>query len=96
MCGDSVVDQGEDCDNGNKIGCSFNCKIDSGYKCSAVIGSASGCGFCGNGILESGEECDNRNQLGCSNGCKVDPGYNCIGPNSNCIRRNPLCGNGVI
>lgn len=46
--------------------------------------------------MESGEECDNRNQLGCSNGCKVDPGYNCIGPNSNCIRRNPLCGNGVI
>lgn len=96
LCGDSVVDQGEECDNGNKIGCSSNCKIDSGYKCSAVIGLASGCGFCGNGILESGEECDNRNQLGCSNGCKVDPGYNCIGPNSNCIRRNPLCGNGVI
>lgn len=96
VCGDSIIDQGEQCDNGNRVGCTLNCVPDTGYKCSAVLGTASLCGLCGNGIVEPGEECDNKGLAGCSTGCKVDAGFICQGTSSFCYRKNPVCGNGVI
>ena len=97
VCGDGVVDQGEQCDNGNKTGCALNCVPDAGYNCSAVLGSKSVCASCGNGILEPGEDCDNKNGVGCSSKCKIDPGYACRGAyTSYCFRSNPVCGNKVI
>ena len=96
VCGDGVVDQGEQCDNGNRVGCSSGCVPDAGYNCGATVGTASACGFCGNGIVEAGEECDNKNSVGCSANCKVDAGFECRGTNSNCYRKNPVCGNNVI
>ena len=50
-CGDGIVEQGEQCDNKNKPGCSNNCIIDSGFNCSAIIGQPSVCSICGNGII---------------------------------------------
>ena len=95
VCGDGIIDQGEQCDNGNRVGCTKDCVPDTGYKCSTALG-ASLCGFCGNGIVEPGEECDNKGLAGCSKDCKVDAGFICQGTSSFCYRNNPVCGNGVI
>lgn len=53
-CGDSILDQGEECDNGNKPGCQ-NCFIANGYTCIGNIGSTSLCekeAICGDGIQD--------------------------------------------
>ena len=61
-CGDGQVDEGEECDDGNRVahdGCSLFC--------TAYI--------CGNGALEDLEECDDgnlRSHDGCSSGCLVE------------------------
>jgi cysteine-rich repeat protein len=65
VCGNSVVEPGEQCDDGNTSsgdGCSDSCIIE-GYG-----------GYCGDGTVQSGEgeECDDGNNIsgdGCSNVC---------------------------
>ncbi|MGM0596218.1 MAG: DUF4215 domain-containing protein [Myxococcota bacterium] len=65
LCGNGIVDPGEECDDGNLInhdGCNEFCMIES---------------FCGNGIVEPGEECDDDNQKdgdGCDHNCMVETG----------------------
>ena len=60
-CGDGVLDEGEDCDDGNSLlndGCDTNCRL----------------GTCGDGIVGSGEECDDGNRIDsdrCSNVCLI-------------------------
>lgn len=50
-CGDGILGGLETCDNGNKHGCSANCKPDPGYYCTNKFGAASVCmSFCGDGI----------------------------------------------
>ena len=91
------MDSGEECDNGNQVGCSFDCRVDTGFKCTSVSGFPSVCGFCGNSIVEKGEECDNSNGFGCSKDCEVDAGFFCRGISpSICYRSNPVCGNSII
>jgi cysteine-rich repeat protein len=66
-CGDGILQQGEACDDGNKIdgdGCSADCKSNE---------------TCGNGIIDeaAGEVCDDRNTVsgdGCSADCKSTEG----------------------
>lgn len=66
VCGDEVVDPGEECDDGNNSngdGCSANCQIEEPDQ------------ECGNGDLEPGEECDdgnNSNGDGCSSSCTLE------------------------
>jgi cysteine-rich repeat protein len=61
ICGNGVVDPGEECDDGNLIpgdGCSPVCKLE----------------VCGNSILDPGEECDDGNTNngdGCDEFCKI-------------------------
>ncbi len=60
VCGDSTVDSGEQCDDGNAQGgdgCSATCQTEN------PPGSE-----CGNGAVEAGEQCDDGNTLG-GDGC---------------------------
>src|SRR3989344_6874868 len=62
LCGDSVIDTDETCDDGNTSnndGCSSKCQLES----------------CGNGILEGSEKCDDGNTSnndGCSSVCQLE------------------------
>ncbi len=62
-CGNSVVDAGEECDDGNMVdtdACSNSCQIVDG---------------CGDGNIDSGEECDDNNLVsgdGCSSTCHLE------------------------
>jgi cysteine-rich repeat protein len=70
VCGDNVVDNGEECDDGNTVGgdgCDFNCKIEIPPGC-------------GNGNLDAGEQCDDGNTVGgdgCGANCQVEPSPGC-------------------
>ena len=63
VCGDGIVEDGEQCDDGNTVdgdGCSSTCTIEA---------------CCGDGIVEPGEECDDGNNTsgdGCSADCHVE------------------------
>lgn len=62
-CGDGVIDEGEECDDGNTEdgdGCSATCAIEP---------------FCGDGNVDDGEECDDENVVdgdGCSSICTLE------------------------
>ncbi len=82
-CGNSILDQGEECDDGNNEdgdGCSSTCTIEVPEP------------YCGDGNLDQGEECDDGNIVngdGCSSTCttevpepycsdnNLDPGEQC-------------------
>ena len=97
ICGDGVLGENEECDNGNKPGCK-NCRTEPGYECQGGLGSTSFCSkpaVCGDGTVDQGEDCDNGNKVGCSFNWKPDSGYKCtsaLGLSSACS----LCGNGVV
>ena len=61
-CGDGIVDEGEACDDGNRVeddGCSVVCLVE----------------ICGDRIAQAGEECDDGNTLGgdgCGPECRVE------------------------
>ena len=65
MCGDKLVQSGEECDDGNNVdgdGCQANCTLPP---------SAS----CGNGVRDAGEQCDDsnvKNLDGCDSACKFE------------------------
>ncbi len=105
-CGDLVLDEGEQCDDGNLVsgdGCSANCLSEA---------------FCGNGLVQVGEECDDGNdaggdgcnsfcqlEVGCGNGL-LDYGEECDDDNivsgdgcsETCVDESgaPTCGNGFM
>ena len=63
LCGNNMVDPGEQCDDGNPRngdGCSSDCQREARPEC-------------GNGVLEAGENCDDGNSLdsdACGNNCE--------------------------
>lgn len=67
-CGNSLIDPGETCDDGNQTngdGCDVNCQPTG----------------CGNGIVTSGEGCDDGNTNngdGCDAGCLFELGRGCL------------------
>lgn len=96
-CGDSVLQVGESCDDGDQTagdGCSTTCSVEGGWTCT---GEPSVCTQnCGNGALDAGELCDDgdtANGDGCSNACTVEAGWGCSGEPSVCERD---CGNGTL
>lgn len=84
MCGNSVVESGEACDDGNDTsgdGCNSSCLIELGSPCTLnddcvstlcdTTQATSVCEApltCGNGVLESGEACDDGNNVD-NDGC---------------------------
>jgi MYXO-CTERM domain-containing protein len=107
-CGDGVVDDGEDCDDGNQIdddGCNNECRSCGNGICDegeTPENCSQDCG-CGDGIVQDGEECDDGNLVeddGCTTQCRIcgndicDPGENANScPEDGC---EPVCGNGVV
>jgi len=69
VCGNNVLDEGEECDDGNN---------DDGDGCSAICQTEEVEPVCGNDILEGNEQCDDGNLVngdGCSNQCIIT--YQC-------------------
>lgn len=98
VCGNSAIESGETCDDGNAVsgdGCSSVCATESGYSC---VGSPSVCTtVCGDGIITGSEACDDSNTTsgdGCKNDCTaVETGFTCSGTPSTC---SGICGDGLI
>ncbi|MBR9701204.1 hypothetical protein GOV11_05050 [Candidatus Woesearchaeota archaeon] len=77
VCGNSVIEQGETCDNGIDNGvcpavCSDSCTLnscaycgdgtcDASESCSTCSQDCGACPYCGDGNLDPGEECDDGN-----------------------------------
>jgi cysteine-rich repeat protein len=68
VCGDHIVDPGEECDDGNTNNCD-GCSND----CTLVTG-------CGDGVVCGAEQCDDGNTTscdGCSSSCTLETGLRC-------------------
>ena len=87
-CGDGILDEGEECDDGENNGqiCTpeYNecCDYCNGF-CEIVYVEGN---YCGDGILDEGEECDDSNNIsgdGCSADCEIE-------------EPELICGNGII
>jgi fibro-slime domain-containing protein len=106
VCGDGVLDSGEDCDDGNTAtavdGCTATCTVDAGWVC-PTAGSACLQKVCGDGIRTPDEQCDDGNLVagdGCSliaGVCSVETGITvgwvCPQAGKPCL---PKCGDGKI
>ena len=98
-CGNGMLDPGESCDDGNKVGgdgCTPLCQIENGWICPTVGQPCMRDAICGDGKLTAPEGCDDGNTTsgdGCSSTCTVETGWRCPVPGKACI---PICGDGVI
>ena len=108
-CGNSKVESGEACDDGNTSGgdgCAADCKtVETGYTCPPQGGSCKKQDSdkpakpnCGNGTIDNGEACDDGNTAdndGCSADCStIEPQYTCPDAGGPCIPAD--CGNNVV
>ncbi len=95
-CGNLVLDEGEECDDGNNV---------SGDGCSKGCHDEDGVPTCGNLIWEVGEQCEDgiTEQYGCDEDCQITwtcgngecedaQGEDCVKCQVDCC---PSCGNGV-
>ena len=84
LCGDGVVDAGEECDDGNLVdddGCSMACTLEdedtTSTTSTSTSTSTSGGPLCGDGVVGPGEECDDGNTVDddqCTNTCTLGGG----------------------
>lgn len=96
VCGNSVKEGSETCDDGNVDdgdGCSSACSTENGWTCTG-IGSGSCSPICGDSFLHGNEQCDPP-QAACT------PPYNgnCQYCGSSCVfvtLQGPYCGDGVV
>jgi cysteine-rich repeat protein len=94
-CGNMVVDQGEQCDDGNRRaadGCEPNCMLPASVPVNAV---------CGNGTREGFEECDDGNVAasdGCSPVCNYETvcGNGVVEAGEQCDDANQASGDGCV
>jgi fibro-slime domain-containing protein len=76
VCGNKIVERGEQCDDGNALA------FDGCYKCKSEPSCTDGVckSVCGDGQRYDDEECDdgnNRDNDGCSSTCKIEKGFTC-------------------
>ncbi len=90
VCGNGVIELGEQCDDGNATpadGCSATCQLEPGWTCAAA-GSACTT-VCGDGILTANEQCDDGNTAsgdGCSATCTLESGFACFFATPNLVQ----------
>ena len=108
-CGDGVLDQGEDCDDGVlpaakldpnhpiDTGCNAQCLVEANFICPTAGQPCVDQRKCGNSVLTSDETCDDGNTVsgdGCSADCKsIDSGWQCRVPGKPCT---PICGDSKL
>eukprot|EP01124_Arcella_intermedia_P030504 TRINITY_DN6696_c0_g1_i7.p1 TRINITY_DN6696_c0_g1~~TRINITY_DN6696_c0_g1_i7.p1 ORF type:complete len:923 (-),score=213.89 TRINITY_DN6696_c0_g1_i7:14-2782(-) len=96
ICGDKIVLQQEECDDGNNAtgdGC-FNCLVESGWDCASKYFCQP---ICGNGRRDGNEQCDvlpsDPSSAGCLY-CRVSTGWDCnINDYTSC---QEVCGDGRV
>jgi fibro-slime domain-containing protein len=101
-CGNSVIDQGETCDDGDSApgdGCDGTCHKEPNYDCPEVGKPCVSTIVCGDGKVQGNEQCDDGNTNGgdgCTPACVIQSGYNCPPTGGTCtIKPPPPCGNSV-
>jgi cysteine-rich repeat protein len=78
-CGNSDLDTGEKCDDGNTMpgdGCNASCQIEPGWICIAPGSPCLHLMYCGDGHIDPPEMCDDGNAMpgdGCSGACGSSP-----------------------
>ncbi|MGC4093043.1 MAG: DUF4215 domain-containing protein [Polyangiaceae bacterium] len=101
VCGNSVVDENEGCDDGNAKagdGCDGNCKVENGFSCDVAGQPCTSVLVCGDGLPGPDEACDDGNTTpddGCSADCSVEPGFSCANYGEPCTPTTTpaVCGN---
>ena len=81
VCGNSMVETGEECDPPNGTTCSSSCK-----KVTPPTQPPRPRPVCGNGTIEGSEQCDPPDGETCSSSCKIKKP-----PFDKCIRKPWLC-----
>jgi fibro-slime domain-containing protein len=102
VCGNGVVENGENCDDGNARpadGCSGICKTEPGYQCPTAGAACERlAASCGNNLVEVGESCDDGNNDlgdGCDDACQVESGWAC--GSLGCFETvQTVCGDGTV
>jgi fibro-slime domain-containing protein len=102
-CGNSVIDNGETCDDGNAKsgdGCDGTCKTENGFICPVPGQPCTLDLYCGDGKPGPDESCDDANKNdgdGCSATCAIEKDYTCptFGQPCEPTVLPPVCGNGV-
>ena len=101
-CGNSVLNPGEACDDGNNEagdGCHNNCLLlDPGFTCPVPGAACFPYARCGDGIVSFPEQCDGGADgvTGCSAKCKVEIGYKCMTVAGASECSETVCGDGEI
>lgn len=100
-CGNSTIDPGEDCDDGNTErgdGCSANCRLEEGFVCPQPGAPCVNSVVCGDGIIAGREQCDDGNNKGgdgCNEDCKREANFDCPTPGEPCVSL-AQCGDGRV
>ncbi|CAI2386795.1 unnamed protein product [Moneuplotes crassus] len=100
-CGNSLEEDGEECDIGpySYGGCSTTCAVNPGYSCEKYYDEGSKCkSIKGDGLRVVDEQCDDGNTSngdGCNEDMRVEIGYSCVnGSDTTQDVCSTQCGNG--
>jgi fibro-slime domain-containing protein len=100
-CGDSAVNTGETCDDGNRVdgdGCSAICQRENGWHCPQPGQACVQDVYCGDGRVNGTDQCDDGNTLagdGCNGRCRIEPNFACPPTGGPCVS-TIVCGDGRV